>query len=490
MRISPLVALALLVPALAGCVAPARPLEPSLAEPVREQRLIEAAPANATTVKLPLVEEVPVPPPPPALPLLRLGAQEARGTGAMLVQPGAALAAVPDGFNAACVATNCATWPIALEFEPGFWDHRDGGVEATVAWGGHESVDFVLEVLDAKGERVGASDGGEYAQVVLLDEPASGTYVAVVKAARMGGDYALLVQLEAREPEREPREILPNLVALRPKDISLFADSYFMRGVLPAPLGISPKQVARDALGLQGCGLDEGLEAQARRCLRFASAVGNVGEGPLEVRLRSADEALSLAGQGQFVQRIFRTDGSFREEPTGPAFYHPTHQHLHFAGLATFQLHPFDPATSERGDPIGQGRKAGFCMVDEGLVSLAMVGNHAWTYTGEGCDFLLMYHTLDDPTGAPARGAPDAFMGISPGWFDMYEVDRPDQYVEITGLKDGTYELVATADGDHTLVESNEDDNESSVVFELKGNEVRVLGGKGPTGPFDASYFR
>jgi subtilase family serine protease len=66
----------------------------------------------------------------------------------------------------------------------------------------------------------------------------------------------------------------------------------------------------------------------------------------------------------------------------------------------------------------------------------------------------------------------------------MYEVDRPDQYVDVMGVPDGVYELVSRADEDNTVLESNEDDNEASVVFRLTGETIEVLATHGPTGPF------
>lgn len=458
MRVLPLVALALLLPALAGCTA--KPQAPPQALPIEEPEPEVALPVENLTVAPP-----PLPPPPPEVfPRLAVAEHVARGTDALFV-PGPALAARPDGDAAPCDLVNCARHAFEVAFGPGYWERHDGFLEVSIVWGGFEGVDFLLQVLDRRGEVLAEDGGGEYAKVVLLEEPEDGTYTALVKATELGGAYTLAVQVEPADAEEgEPRDLLPNLVPLAPKDLSLTSNNYFLNELGPV------KWEAYGAAGIANCGLDEMVEAQARKCLRFATAVGNIGEGALEVHLSPPNDLPALVGEGQFLQRVYRSDGSFHDEPVGKAAYHPTHRHLHYQGLAQFTLYRYDLDGRTRGEEVGVGHKAGFCMVNEGLVEQGMPGTVQTDYGGLNCDFL-------DLGG-------ERLMRISRGWFDMYEVNRPDQYVEVTGLGDGEYELVVRANSDGSTLETTTDDNESGAVFRLAGASIEVLFTHGRPGPF------
>ncbi|HJQ93142.1 MAG TPA: lysyl oxidase family protein, partial [Candidatus Thermoplasmatota archaeon] len=69
--------------------------------------------------------------------------------------------------------------------------------------------------------------------------------------------------------------------------------------------------------------------------------------------------------------------------------------------------------------------------------------------------------------------------GISRGWYDFYVSGLTDQYVDIEGLPDGVYELVASADPLGTLDELDETDNQSSLLIQISGDEVDVLEERG-----------
>lgn len=450
--------LLLALPAFAGCFAPAAD---------------SVAPANASDVQKVAVTPAKLPPtnltkspvvPAKILPRIALGAHEATRDSAVLarLRP---LDARPDGYDAPCDAVNCVRVPFSVELPERFWEENEGALEVTVAWGGHEAIDFWLVVEDDTGKVVTEGSGGEYASVALVPKAAAGAYVARVQATNRGASPTLAIQMEASPPRTgAPVDLLPNLVALVPKDLSLTSNNYFLN-----ELG-AQKGTIYGAAGVGSCGLDEMAEGGARRCLRFATAIGNAGDGPLEVHLSFPNDAPAIAGEGQFVQRIYRTDGTFSDTPTGKAVYHPTHRHLHYDGLAHFSLYAYDLEKQTRGASVAEGRKAGFCMVDEGLVELGALGTVPSDYSGLNCDFL-------DP-------ASERLMRISRGWFDMYEVNRPDQYVEVTNLPDGVYELVAAANGLGTIVESDATDNEASVVFRLTGDTIEILANLGRQGPF------
>ncbi|HEX2066794.1 MAG TPA: hypothetical protein VHI93_08280, partial [Candidatus Thermoplasmatota archaeon] len=166
--------------------------------------------------------------------------------------------------------------------------------------------------------------------------PKPGTYRLALNGT---GDYVLTIRLLSLDhPHGAGPDTLPNLVTLLPIEVHYGA-----------------------------CDPVEQQEQGAKRCLRFANGVANLGDGPLEVHL-SYDRALfALAPaltEGRFVQRIYASDGSYRERDTGPATFHLAHRHWHFASLARFSLHPYDPATGLRGQEVTAHHKQGFCFLD------------------------------------------------------------------------------------------------------------------------------
>ena len=70
-------------------------------------------------------------------------------------------------------------------------------------------------------------------------------------------------------------------------------------------------------------------------------------------------------------------------------------------------------------------------------------------------------------------------MGMSSGWGDFYEWQRIEQFVEFPvnldgSPQDGYYLLRSTVDRDHKIRESNEDDNEGYVLFEVNSGRITI----------------
>lgn len=311
-----------------------------------------------------------------------------------------------------------------------------------------------LRVLGPAGDLVAEGTMTDWLSIALIEEARAGEYEAEVIALYGAGRYDLAVVVERPLPPEEgpARELLPDLVTISPSDLRVEStgDWYIP---LPPPEAMAP-----------GCSWGEAIEGMARRCLRFSNGVANVGEGALEVSLAPQDAIGSFAGTGRFVQRIYASDGSVREEPVGAATFHAAHQHYHYAGLATYELYAYDAERKERGELVREGRKAGFCFYDTAMVDITRADVGPQGYDGRGC--------LD--TAASASGSA-WYTGVSPGFTDFYGWYLPDQYVEITGIEDGVYELVSIADGYGTLVESDATNNAGSAVFRLTGNAVDVL---------------
>jgi len=334
-----------------------------------------------------------------------------------------------------------------LAIPEGFWQSHVGAVEASVAWAHDADASFVVTITGSGGSARGTN--GWYASVALIENAAPGTYkVEVSGSGRSSSGFDGVIQVDAR-PKVAPdgHSMLPNLVTIPPSDIRIQAPDLFVG--LPVA---------------KGCGFDESAEHRAMRCLRVSNGVGNIGEGPLEVRLALTEAAKAPAGMGFWMQRIHLDDGKVKEVPVGNAVFHATHGHWHYAGLARFELYHYDLEEQKRGDTVGKGNKNGFCFFDIGLVKLGLPGTTKRTFSGDGC-------LIPQENQGPAAW----YMGLSPGWFDFYVWSLPDQYVEISGVPDGVYELVSTANGMGTLIETDKTDNSASAVIELKGDQVKTL---------------
>ncbi|MHB1262332.1 MAG: lysyl oxidase family protein [Thermoplasmatota archaeon] len=210
------------------------------------------------------------------------------------------------------------------------------------------------------------------------------------------------------------------------------------------------------------CDQVETAEQGAVKCMRFGNGVANPGHGPVQIRLTVEQAAQALAPlDGRFSQEIRQADGSVEEHPVGAATFHPTHGHWHYDGLAVFDLYEVDTDTGLRGELAASHGKSGFCFLDWD----EMVENITEPAEQERAE-----------TDCLIPGVAGSWTnGISRGWYDFYYYGLTDQYVDIDGLADGVYELVASADPLGTLDELDETDNQSSLLLSISGDDVEVL---------------
>lgn len=191
-------------------------------------------------------------------------------------------------------------------------------------------------------------------------------------------------------------------------------------------------------------------KSDGRKLLRFDSVVVNVGEGRFEVHGQRPDTATSTMTTSQ---RIFDGEGNSRVVDTPAVMYFggDGHNHWHVRDLEKFRL------TSLGNGPVERvGAKHGFCFFD----------NYRYGSEEEP------YYTQ---CGQPADT--QVSMGLSSGWGDLYSATLPDQYVDITGLKRGSYRLKGTADAENWFEESDETNNSTWVDLRVKkGGRVKVTG--------------
>jgi hypothetical protein len=67
-------------------------------------------------------------------------------------------------------------------------------------------------------------------------------------------------------------------------------------------------------------------------------------------------------------------------------------------------------------------------------------------------------------------------VGVSVGWADNYYPRSWMQYIDITGLSDGTYTLYAQADPDGYILESDESNNVTWTKIQISNGTVTILG--------------
>ena len=195
------------------------------------------------------------------------------------------------------------------------------------------------------------------------------------------------------------------------------------------------------------------------RYLRFESALGNIGRGPIEVRPNRARRC--PRGQHHATQVIYRdVDGSRRfrrsvdtkvgRRSAGCMIFHPAHDHWHFEAASRYKL--YEPGRRRDIVRVAQ-RKMSFCLRDSERAP-------------------QRYGSFRQPEyyGACAKHSPQ---GISPGWVDVYQSFLAGQALKLPRkARNGLYCLAIKVDPQNQLVESNNKDNTSVRAFRLEGDRI------------------
>jgi hypothetical protein len=248
----------------------------------------------------------------------------------------------------------------------------------------------------------------------------------------------LAVAVAAPLPKAEPVFLLPDLASLPPSHFTFEAPDGSDDGCTPREEG-----------------------AGARRCLRFTTYVANVGAGRLDLGLAEGD-----GSRRQMVQRIHAGDGVWMERPAGLVEFHPVHDHYHVAGLVSFTLHAVDGEGVAASGATTAGGKTGFCLLD-GAPGETLGGAEPGPRT---------YHRWN----CKALQKQGVGMGITPGWVDKYNWTLADQYLEVSGVADGVYDLVVVADPGRTILETGRQNNAATVRLRIDGQSVLLLPTESP----------
>jgi L-ascorbate metabolism protein UlaG (beta-lactamase superfamily) len=188
--------------------------------------------------------------------------------------------------------------------------------------------------------------------------------------------------------------------------------------------------------------------------LRLTNSVVNAGEGPLEMW----GTQLPGLGTHQVVQRMYDTAGGYAEQSVGQFVFHPQHSHWHLDGFSLYELWSVHP-DGTLDQVLATSGKVSFCLRDIRRSRAAPV-----------------------ISGAAFSSCGTRKQGISAGWIDSYQYYLPGQSIDVTGLPDGRYALMSTADPYNLIREAEEGNNFALIYLSLEGGRVQVLADPSPFG--------
>ncbi len=194
------------------------------------------------------------------------------------------------------------------------------------------------------------------------------------------------------------------------------------------------------------------VNASGTTTLRFSTTSWNNGSGPLEI---VAGDVETGSGKQQVFQRVYLDDGTSFLNLAGSFTYHPTHNHIHFDDYALYTLQPINaPGGSQR-----TGAKTTFCIIDTTKIDTSLPGA---------------------PAQAVYTTCSQFIQGMSVGWGDTYGSHLDGQEIDFTDNPDGIYQLKIEVDPKKLLIESNENDNVSCALLNIKKpNTVTLLDASG-----------
>lgn len=194
------------------------------------------------------------------------------------------------------------------------------------------------------------------------------------------------------------------------------------------------------------------------RWLRFDSILLNAGRGTFRViASRESTEEDHMTA----VQRVRRTDGTWRTIPTSATLHwaeqEDGHPHWHTEGMERYRLFRL-PDPFRTGEKVGV--KRGYCFFDGTFLRPNLPGaTNEVVYPFESC-------------GIPGQSQDilSVRVGLSVGWADEYPWNYAGQRIPITKVRDGEYLLCLTADPLGQFTELRERNNESWARIALRAD--------------------
>jgi hypothetical protein len=215
---------------------------------------------------------------------------------------------------------------------------------------------------------------------------------------------------------------------------------------LPANLPLPTSCYGDEIVGLDNLHITR-LNDPALRCLRFTTDIENVGAGPLTAQIPALAEGSSgqtqvgyVPGECSAYQLVSRTNGSTVSRPAGPCEFHVEHAHFHYNNLLLYGLYQAGPGAT-LGHQVGVSQKESFCLSDDDYFGFgrSSVNGPRVSVGQPDCN---LPREADAPQAGKSGTGTFVTEGITPGWGDVYTWDTPDQYIDVTHVPTGTYDVV------------------------------------------------
>jgi hypothetical protein len=188
------------------------------------------------------------------------------------------------------------------------------------------------------------------------------------------------------------------------------------------------------------------------RWLRFDTIVVNVGAA--DFRAYGYQDPADGTDKLAVVQQT-RSGTGWVDHPTDAVMSYSGDGHDHWH-VEDFQLWTIQ---NDKAEVLASGAKTGFCFWDN-----YRYGSTAPAYyhpvTTSACE-------LDTDNTVP--------MGLSVGWGDEYPSSIAYQYINISGLPNGTYKVTLVADPNEQFAEASEVNNRAWAWISITRKAVRVL---------------
>lgn len=326
---------------------------------------------------------------------------------------------------------------------------------------------FDLYVYGPNHQLAGAANGiGANGQAVQLSTPAAGTYTVVVTytyAYDTGSGFVGEVRLMSG-PSWQPVAATCGLTVSGitgcfdlPQLRAVPAYAFTTSGIPPVPssplgfpfpvnLPLPTSCYADEMVGLDNVQVTHATDPTLK-CLRFTTDIQNVGAGPLLAQIPQAGVAPNGQVQSGYVpndcdayQLVSRFDGTTVSRPAGPCEFHVEHAHFHYNDLLLYAL--YQAGTGDTlGPQVGVSQKESFCLTDDDYFGYGTAGPNGPRQNVGQPDCNLPRQANAPSPGQPGTGT-YVTEGITPGWGDVYTWDTPDQYIDVTKVPSGTYDVV------------------------------------------------
>ncbi len=150
---------------------------------------------------------------------------------------------------------------------------------------------------------------------------------------------------------------------------------------------------------------------------------------------------------GTFIANVGTEDLQLGTPESGGEFWHydECHSHFHFEAYAAYDIYD---VSNDQGLNIGS--KNGFCVLDSEVYDSSIAP--------DGCNGYFCGN-----------------QGITAGCGDIYHSGLQCQWIDVTGLPDGLYDLIVTTNPLQEIPETNYNNNSATVRVQMTGDSVTVL---------------